>query len=243
MKGLWQIEEKALDGRSQSRPVRYGDIMLLVRTRTNLACYERALSAADIPFAAGSRGGLLAALEVRDIVALLEFLVTPVADLKLAHTLRSPLFACRDEELIQLAKRQEPSWWQRLRALLAEGRAAPRLARAARLLDDWLQAADRLPAHDLLDRIFHQGEVIERYRLAVPDASRASVDANLRALLLLTLDLDGGRYQPIPGTFWWTGSRTRQRRSISPSSGARKTMALPVSPCSTAKSQLPGARS
>ncbi|MEI7431839.1 MAG: hypothetical protein WCL27_15415, partial [Betaproteobacteria bacterium] len=100
------------------RAVRYGDILLLVRTRTNLAVYERALTAAKIPFDAASRGGLLAALEVRDCVALLEFLVTPVADLKLAHTLRSPVFACSDEELIALATRTETSWWQRLQALV-----------------------------------------------------------------------------------------------------------------------------
>lgn len=172
--------------------------MLLVRTRTNLACYERALSAANIPFAAGSRGGLLASLEVRDIVALLEFLVTPVADLKLAHALRSPIFACSDENLMQLAARKETSWWQRLEAGVEEGDTSPHLARAARLLGEWLQAADRLPAHDLLDRIFHQGEVIARYRLAVPGSICASVEANLRALLLLTLDLDGGRYPSLP---------------------------------------------
>ena len=200
MAGVWQIEEKGVDGQVGQRPLRYGDIMLLVRSRTNLTCYERALSAAGIPFAAGSRGGLLAALEVRDTVALLEFLVMPVADLKLAHALRSPVFACRDEDLMRLAARREASWWQGLVALVAEGegRASPCLARAARLLGEWLQAADRLPAHDLLDRIFHQGEVIERYRLAVPAAVSASVEANLRALLLLALDLDGGRYPSLP---------------------------------------------
>jgi ATP-dependent helicase/nuclease subunit A len=224
MTGVWQIEEKGVDGRLRQRRVRYGDIMLLVRTRTHLATYERALSAANIPFDAASRGGLLAALEVRDIVALLEFLVTPVADLKLAQTLRSPVFACSDEELMQLAGRcseagrgndlghanvcrNDASWWQALAVLVGageeaggggEGDAPPRLARAARLLGEWLLAADRLPAHDLLDRIFHQGEVIARYRLAAPPAAVASVEANLRALLLLALDLDGGRYPSLP---------------------------------------------
>ena len=198
MVGVWRIEDKGVDGRLRPRVLRYGDIMLLVRTRTNLACYERALTAAGIPFDAGSRGGLLGALEVRDIVALLEFLVTPVADLKLAHTLRSPVFACSDEELMTLVARHEVSWWQRLQALVEEGGASPRLVRAASLLGEWLGAADRLPAHDLLDRVFHQGEVIERYRLAAPPAANASVEANLRALLLLALDLDGGRYPSLP---------------------------------------------
>ena len=200
--GVWQIEDKGNSGQPLQRAARYGDVMLLVRTRTHLACYERALAAANIPFDAGSRGGLLAALEVRDIVALFEFLVTPVDDLKLAHALRSPVFACSDEELLLLAARNEACWWQRLLALVGEGgeegAATPRLARAARLLSEWLQTADRLPAHDLLDRIYHQGEVIERYRLAAPEAFAASVEANLRALLLLALDLDGGRYPSLP---------------------------------------------
>ena len=201
MVGVWQIEDKANSGSSgqpPQRPVRYGDIMLLVRTRTHLACYERALVAANIPFDAGSRGGLLAALEVRDIVALFEFLVTPVDDLKLAHALRSPVFACSNEELLLLAERSEACWWQRLLGLTKEDAATPRLLRAVRLLGEWLQTADRLPAHDLLDRIYHQGEVIERYRLAAPVASAASVEANRRALLLLALDLDGGRYPSLP---------------------------------------------
>ena len=106
MVGFWQIDEKRVDGTSRQRPLNYGDIMLLVRTRTKLSYYDRALSAANIPFAAGSRGGLLSALEVRDCVALLEFLVTPMADLKLAHALRSPVFACSDDDLMQLAARQ-----------------------------------------------------------------------------------------------------------------------------------------
>ena len=194
----WQIDERAADGTVRRRPLRCDDIMLLVRTRTHLACYERALAAAAIPFVAGSRGGLLAALEVRDVVALLEFLVTPLADLKLAQALRSPLFACSDDDLMALASRSEAGWWRRLQALTAEGLGSPPLARAARLLGAWLPAADRLPAHDLLDRIYHQGEVLARYRLAVPESLVAGVEANLQALLQFALDVDGGRYPSLP---------------------------------------------
>lgn len=203
----WQIDDKGPDGRSVRRPARYGDFMLLVRSRTHLACYERALAAAGIPFDAGSRGGLLEALEVCDIVALLEFLVTPVDDLKLAHALRSPVFACSDEELMLLAtqpgvdsgeRRDVLPWWQRLTGLAERGAVTPKLARAARLLSEWLHVADHLPAHDLLDRIYHQGEVLARYRRAVPEAVAAGVEANLRALLLLALDIDGGRYPSLP---------------------------------------------
>ena len=59
MVGVWQVDGRASDGQSTRRPLRYGDIMLLTRSRGKLAEYERALGAAGIPFDAASRGGLL----------------------------------------------------------------------------------------------------------------------------------------------------------------------------------------
>lgn len=194
----WAIDVRSSDGASTRRSARYGDFMLLVRSRTHLAVYERTLAAAAIPYEAGSRGGLLESLEVRDMVALLEFLVTPLDDLRLAHALRSPIFGCSDDDLLRLAARGEPTWWLRLRALDAEGVGSVRLTRATRLIDGWLAAAARLPAHDLLDRVLHEGRILPRYRETVEPAAAAGVEANLRALLLLALDLDGGRYPSLP---------------------------------------------
>jgi len=139
MVGIWQIDDKA----GGTRALRYGDVMLLARSRTRLAEYERALSAAGIPFDAASRGGLLGTLEACDVVALLEFLILPAADLQLAHALRSPVFACTDEDLLALAARRETGWWPRLEALAAAGEASPHLARAARLLTGWRATACR----------------------------------------------------------------------------------------------------
>ena len=67
---------------------------------------------------------------------------------------------------------------------LSNALAGSDLARAVRLLSAWLSASSVLPVHDLLDRITHEGEVVARYRRAVPEAMRASVCANLRELLL-----------------------------------------------------------
>ena len=206
----WQVHDPDSMGGEQ-RPARYGDILLLVRTRSKLAVYERALSAAGIPYEAASRGGLLATLEASDITALLEFLAMPLDNLKLAHVLRSPIFACSNEELLLLAFPQIlpplssnaapqsalDSWWRRLAELTAGGQAPPRLLRAARLLASWLRIAGDLPTHDLLDRIYHEGEVFARYRRASPEYRAAAVEANLNALLLLALDLDGGRYPSL----------------------------------------------
>ncbi|MDP1680244.1 MAG: UvrD-helicase domain-containing protein [Burkholderiales bacterium] len=191
--GQWAITDKGT-----RRAAEYRDIMLLTRMRTHLRVYEDALKRAGIPFLTSRRGGLLETLEARDLSALLEFLVLPYADLKLAQVLRSPLFSASDDDLLALAQAGEGSWWRRLNGLIASGSASESLTRAHALLNNWRHASDQLPVHDLLDRIYHQGEVLARYRRAIPPAMADSVEANLLSYLELSLTLEGGRYPSLP---------------------------------------------
>lgn len=193
MVGRWRVRDGGGERAAQLR-----DIMLLVRGRTHLAAYEKALKAAGIHYVSARQGGLLDTLEARDLAALLEFLITPFADLRLAQVLRCPVFACADDDLIALARQGEGTWWQRLQRLIGEGGAGPVLARAGRLLAGWQELADRLPVHDLLDRIYFEGEVLRRYRQAVPEAMRPAVLANLHAFMRLALEVEGGRYPSLP---------------------------------------------
>jgi len=183
------------------RPARYGDIMLLARRRTHLEVYERALRHAGIPFTTSRHGGLLDTLEAQDLLALLEFLISPFDDLKLAHVLRSPVFGCSDEDLIAIATQRladkNKTWWQCLQALQTDDTSAG-LARAHNLLESWLARADTLPVHDQLDRIYFEADVPRRYADAVPAAMRGAVAANLDALMQRALDTDAGRYPSLP---------------------------------------------
>jgi len=224
----WSVLDK--DGKS--RRANYGDIMVLVRKRTHLRTYEAALREKNIPFLTSRRGGLLDTLEAEDIQALLMFLIAPFADLQLAQVLRSPIFSCSDQDLMQLAElkietqvEQELSvdtiddndmshqpvphfakggpggiynWWTRLNHLAASTETSPSLQRAHHLLKDWLTRADRLPVHDLLDHIYFSADVPHRYAAVLPDAMRATVQANLQALLEVALAVDGGRYPSLP---------------------------------------------
>jgi ATP-dependent helicase/nuclease subunit A len=178
------------------RAARWSDALLLVRRRTHLAEYERALRDAGVPFVSDRSGGLLATLEADDLTALLEFLCAPFADLRLAHALRSPIFACSDDDLIRLAATAGASWWERLQSLGDD--APPALARAQRLLGFWLDLAGVLPVHDLLDRIYHEGDVRRRYAAVAPAALHAQVQANLDAFIELALAIDAGRYPSLP---------------------------------------------
>lgn len=192
-----------LDKHGKPRCANYGDIMVLVRKRTHLRTYEAALRAQNIPFLTSRRGGLLDTLEAEDIQALLMFLIAPFADLQMAQVLRSPIFSCADEDLMQLAALQSAEekisgWWARLNLLVEHGNASAPLQRAHRLLQDWLARADRLPVHDLLDHIYFSADVPHRYAAAVSEAMRATVQANLQALLEVALAVDGGRYPSLP---------------------------------------------
>lgn len=194
--GVWQLVDE--ENRAATRPARFRDIMLLVKKRTHLEVYERALKAGRIPFVTSRQGGLLATLEVCDMRALLEFLVSPYANLRLAHALRSPIFGLGDADLIALAQTPGDTWWERLGRLAADASASAGLRRAHALLSAWLARSGELPVHDQLDRIYFEGDVMLRYERAAPEPMRESVRANLHAFMQRALDTDAGRYPSLP---------------------------------------------
>ncbi|MFC5476108.1 UvrD-helicase domain-containing protein [Paraherbaspirillum soli] len=181
-----------------ARGMRWSDVMLLVKKRSHLGAYESALRAAGIPFMSDKRGGLLESLEISDLIALLTFLITPDDARALGHVLKSPIFAAGDDDLIALAQRGERGWWSRLLAAAATPSASPALQRAATLLGQWLEVAPRLPVHDLLDVILHQGQLLARYAQAASPLSRSQAIGNIETFVELALNMDAGRYPSLP---------------------------------------------
>ena len=140
------------------------------------------------------------------------FLITPFADLALAQVLRTPIFACSDADLMLIWQKRlgsrigtgrseswcrgfalnpqypdpRSSWWQRLQHLARS--PSPALQRATELLQRWLALADKLPVHDLLDRIYFEGDVLARYTAVLPPEMRAKVTANLHAFMEIALE-------------------------------------------------------
>lgn len=179
----------------KARTLRYGDVLILVRKRSHVHAYEQALREAGIPYLGADRGTLLQSLEIDDMVCLLKTLIAPYDRLALAQVLRSPLFACSDEDLITLAKTPGGHWFGRLQ----QGRFPPgsALARAQAHLGRWHALADALPIHDLLDRIFSEGNLFARYESAFPVHLRARTRANLTRFIELALEIDHGRYPSL----------------------------------------------
>ena len=200
---------------ADARPLRYSDILILLRTRTHASTYETALRNAGIPYLGAARGTLLDSLEVRDLEALLNTLIAPHNNLALAQVLRSPLFAARDEDLITLAQTTGTSWMERLLVCGPTHANDAPLARAARLLPLWQTWVGQLPVHDLLDRIYHQGDILKRFEAAATTVLKPRVRANLIRFIELALEIDSGRYPSLPHFLTRLGD-LRQRATDAP---------------------------
>jgi ATP-dependent helicase/nuclease subunit A len=169
-------------------------VMALSRKRASLLPLQEELRALHIPAQIGEKTQLIDCCEVLDLVALLDVLVSPQHDLSLARALRSPLFNLCDDALVKivLAKTSfQQSWFD---VLFTHELLAPELIGLGATLMRYKALVDALPPHDALQAIYDQGDVLARFGAAAPVASRATVLANLRALLSNALQFNGGRY-------------------------------------------------
>ena len=178
----------------QARCIRYDDIIILARSRTHLPQIELALREHKILYRSLSSVDFLEHLEVQDILCLLQFLIQPHNDLALAQVLRSACFAMSDEVLMEIASQDSQSWYKSLESL---GNKNSNLNNTYMLLESWRKLANKIPVHDLLDKIFFELNIIVRYTCNCPSNKKNQTISNLTQLLQLSLDFDSGRYSSI----------------------------------------------
>lgn len=145
----WLRRGETLEARS--RPVRPGDILVLVRKRSE---FVRALVAElahlRVPVAGVDRMMLAVPLAVRDILSLIRFALLPDDDLTLAEVLKSPFIGWNEDQLFDLAHgRGEASLWNALNHKADEG--LTEAAQAYDRLHDVLAVADWAPPYEFLE--------------------------------------------------------------------------------------------
>ncbi|MCW9013188.1 MAG: UvrD-helicase domain-containing protein [Gammaproteobacteria bacterium] len=193
------IADKATTGEGDAaRLINYDDIYILLRKRSHVADYEQALRQAGIPYLGANKGTLLDCVEIQDMEALLDTLLTPFNNLALAQVLKSPLFAASDDDLMLIAAHKSHAlWFERMAELHTELAADHPIHRAHLCINRWRALADKIPVHDLLDRIYSEANVLARYQSSSPDSLKPRVQANLVRFMELALDLDSGRYPSL----------------------------------------------
>ncbi len=84
------------------RGIDYRDIAILFQSMSNVTLYEEVFKSRGIPYLTVAGRGYYDRQEVWDMLDLLRCLHNPADDLSLASTLRSPLFAFSDDQLLAL---------------------------------------------------------------------------------------------------------------------------------------------
>lgn len=137
---------------SQNRPIRPGDIMVLVRRRTSFVEeLVRQLKKMDIAVAGVDRMVLTDQMAIMDLVALGHALLLPEDDLTLATVLKGPLIGLTEDELFILAyNRGEKRLWD---VLSAHAGTASRFGAAHKELADLLGKTDYLTPAELYGHI------------------------------------------------------------------------------------------
>ncbi len=94
----WMVADRATGAHHEAR---YQDIAVLLPARTALPWLERELEAQGVPYRIVSRSLLYRTQEVRDLTNILAAIDDPTDQVSLVAALRSPAFACRDDELYE----------------------------------------------------------------------------------------------------------------------------------------------
>lgn len=194
---------------SRGRPIRPGDILILVRRRSGFVeDLIRALKDLRVPVAGSDRMELTEHLAVMDMMALGHVLLLPEDDLTLACVLKGPILELDEEQLFTLAhgRARGVTLWRALR----EARDLdPAFSSAYALLRGLMEKADFMPPYELFNYIL--GPLRGREKILArlgPDA----IDP-LDELLSLSLTYDRTYAPSLQGFLHWvqTGSQTIQR--------------------------------
>lgn len=92
----WQIYDKSIDA---NRAATFADIAVLVPTRTGLTALLPELEQRGIPYRLESRSLVYNQREVRELLNLLRAIDDPTDQIALVAALKSPAFACADDDL------------------------------------------------------------------------------------------------------------------------------------------------
>lgn len=207
---------------SAGRPIREGDIMILVRRRGSFAeKMVNALKKRRIAVAGADRMVLSEQLAVMDLIALGRFLLLPEDDLTLAVVLKGPLFGFTDnDDLFPLAFNRKGTLWQALK----EGTSGnEKFAEAYERLSALLARADYMPPFEFYARLLGP----EGGRRVLLECLGAEADDPIDEFLNLALDYEREHVPSLQGFLSWVeAGETQIKRDLEQGHGEVRVMTI-----------------
>ena len=183
------------------RPMRPGDIMILLPRRSGRAFIPRVIAALkerEVPVAGIDRMTLTDELAVMDLAAIGDFVLLPEDDLTLAAVLKGPLFGFDDEALFDLAHGRKGALWAELR----KRRDTERFGPCCEALGALLGKSDYVGVHAFFAELLAEGGLRRKIAVRLGEEANDPIDEFLNAAL------DYERHHPpsLQGFLQWLRS-------------------------------------
>lgn len=201
-----------------ARPVEPGDILILLRRRSDLFhAIIRELRANGLPIAGTDRLKVIEELATRDLKGLLSFLAYNEDDLSLAAVLRSPLFALTEEELFEIAhNRGKKSLWESLQ------QNRKKFAATVEKIKDLITYSSTSTPYEILERIltWHKGRELLVARLG------SEIDEAIDAYLQQALDYEEQESATLTEFMNWIDEDVEVKRQLDQGSDEIRVMSI-----------------
>ena len=106
----WSVGERQDDGSDHWHSPRWSDIAILLPARTSLPFLEQALERAEVPYRAETSSLVYGTREIRDLLMIARAVEDPTDALAVLAALRTPGFACGDDDLFTWRTRHGGHW-------------------------------------------------------------------------------------------------------------------------------------
>ena len=193
------VEEGQVTEDGKLRPVRYGDIVILLRTMSGWSeTFVRVLQEEGIPASAQSREGYFQTVEVETLLAYLRILDNPTQEIPLAASMHGLLGGFTSTELAQIRAGEDcPGFYDACRAYAENGEQEAlrqKLQNFFAQMEDYRQRAAYTSVHDLLWEILTETGYLDQIR-ALPAGEQRL--ANVEMLLAKARDYEKISYHGL----------------------------------------------
>ncbi len=177
-------------------PIEYGDIAILIRSRSVLPEMEQALISADIPYLTTGGVGFYQRQEIYDIWNYISFLNNPSKnDTSLIGILRGPAFAISDTELFEISRQTGDDFWHKV---MNYKNASERLKNSIAKISNHRQIAMRSSISQFIMTIVNQTGLIGTLKIGHQGQQKW---ANYQKLIDLARNFDGDENKPTLSDF------------------------------------------